>query len=287
MELLRIEGHVDWITGTTSNEGTRRSLGELSQELLQKLIGEGEQANLWRAHGYEGWRIGPVSYGVRSQDDYLTISGEMANIFHRRASGCFNSISRLDLAVTVWFSKHDVERAARAYEQVKAKVSESSGTRNYTYITNLLGGDTLYVGSRKSQYFGRLYDKWVQSKSLDYINAWRWEMELHKPLAFDTNLKLLLETYQHQFIANTVKIWFEDRFVPCPWDYYDVEVKPIVARRRKTKDEATLEWLEQQIEPSVRKLAAKGKLLQVLKALKISAYLRDDEKDANKRKRKK
>ena len=85
-------------------------------------------------------------------------------------------------------------------------------------MTLILGqdrGDTLYVGSRKSDVLGRLYDKGRESKEPEYAGCWRWELQYRRAPAMLAMRGLLAAANPAETILATVGGWFRDRNVPA------------------------------------------------------------------------
>jgi len=263
---------IDWITGTANSDRGRATIAEIAHEYLNQQIELGFEPRAWKSYQYEGWRINGASWGKRASDDIITFSGEISHFYWKPLVAYLDTCSRLDLAVTQWYTEHDINLASKYWQDINRRAGSEAITRRYTYITNLLGGDTIYVGSRSSQAFGRIYDKAMQSLDEHFANAWRWEVELHKPIALVV-LKALdsAEDEQNTIIAQ-VKTWFEDRLIRCPFEPKQDTIDIVVPRKRKTRDEQTIEWLEGQVSGSVKKLAERGKISQVLEALGLVGY---------------
>lgn len=274
-KITKIVPSVDWLSGTVKEEGRRDDVATIAHNYLNAQLALGYEASVWKSFHYEGWRINGASWGRRTDDDIVTFTGDTAIGNWKPLSKLLETCSRLDLAVTVWQANHDIARASREYQAIQQLAQVEAITRKYTFITNLLGGDTLYVGSRNSQYFGRLYDKGLQSQELHYANSWRWEVELHKPAALMMLRRMSDCDQLEDFIITQVKTWFEDRYVKCPFEPNAPQTTVDVPRRKKTSDEQSLEWLDTGVKKTVQKLAKKGKVREVLKALGLEEYADD------------
>lgn len=271
-EITRIVPSVDWISGTVKEDGRRDDLAQSMHEYLNAQLALGYEATVWKSYRYEGWRINGASWGRRDTDDIATFSGSTAHGNWQSIAPYLETCSRLDLAVTVWYKNHDLSLAGKKFQVIQQKAEDLPVQRKYTYITNLIGGDTLYVGSRQSETFGRLYDKCMQSQDLAYANSWRWEVEYHKPYAYSVLGQMDSAQNLEDFILAHVKGWFEERLVDCPFSPSSEQKTVNQIKRNPTKDEQTLEWLQDNVAKSVSKLAKKGKIKQVLEALGLTGY---------------
>jgi DNA relaxase NicK len=140
------------------------------------------------------------------------------------------------------------------------------------------GGGTLYVGNRKSDTFGRLYDKGAELNShlpleqqikADYL--WRAEIEYKRAYARraweDIDAEIRCGTFR-EFCADTVLSWFSTRGVYLPIMPKSPSVVSVASRA--VDDVRTLKWLYEQVRPAVWRLAENGKEHDVAIALSIN-----------------
>lgn len=235
----------------------------------------GEKSNDWSSYGYNGYDCGDLRWGRRPQDDLITLRSNGAALHWREFGYAATHCSRLDLAVTVKHQYHDLGHAQDKYAAIQQIAQDLPISRNYAIITSLLGGDTLYVGKRTSQQFGRLYDKTMESGETQFLNCWRWEVEYKKPLAWEVLTHLLRAGNPDKWINATVHNWFYSRYIGPSWDC-DTEYPAIVIQRKKTADEKALEWLGRSVRPTVERLIRRGKAAEMLNSLGINTVLMED-----------
>lgn len=126
-------------------------------------------------------------------------------------------------------------------------------------MTLILGqdrGDTLYVGSKKSDVLGRLYDKARESKEPAYAGCWRWEIQYRNAPALQAARGLLVAKDAPSTVAATVGSWFRDRDVSAPTWTNDA---PVDHRGPKavTSDERWLVWARKSVQPRAKELVAR------------------------------
>jgi hypothetical protein len=90
----------------------------------------------------------------------------------REAIKSQGKISRLDLAVDIVGESFSGQLVKKALE----KTGNQGTARSYSTVEGHDGGFTLYVGSRQSERFVRIYDKAVQSGEAN-MDWWRYELE--------------------------------------------------------------------------------------------------------------
>lgn len=132
----------------------------------------------WGASGYAGSRIGAVGWGARQGGAILQVSGPGAE----EAIACappWDNCPRLDVALTMWMPEDIPDLAARLLPFSDERRRHCGGRPwALRHINGAGDGDTLYIGSRSSAVFVRIYDKWRESEYCDdWRYAWRVEVE--------------------------------------------------------------------------------------------------------------
>jgi DNA relaxase NicK len=174
------------------------------------------------------------------------------------------NITRFDLAVTTTIGFEFGELAERYWARLS---QEDMDRRKYSLVRNSKGGQTLYVGSRSSDQFGRVYDKGAQQG--DYPNGfkWRYEVEYKKPRAsIAANALKQFETQEAKKIVDTVHSWFAHRGVP-PIFHSTGDGIRIQMEARVDSDKKKLNWLRSQVAPSIEYLLSRGRGREALVAL--------------------
>lgn len=267
-EIIAIDNRIDWITCTVSSEKRRLSLAEQCFQWSNDEVEKGNKLQEWKSFGYHGYDVGGIRWGRRAQDDLVTLKGDQACDKWLKVAAVASTCSRIDLATTIRTRYHNVNLAAECYKTIQEIATDLPIIRNYSIITSLLGGDTLYVGKRASREFGRLYDKSLQSNDPHWANCWRYEVEIKKPLAWEVLSRLIAAESVGDFISSYVHKWFSDRLIEPAWNP-TILMNAIEIRREKTHDERALDWLARSVAPTVARLVERGKAEMVLKALGI------------------
>lgn len=260
---------VDWLTGTANISKSRETVTRLAHSLLEDGISEGQKPRVWSSYGYTGWMMPGIRWGRRDQDDLISLSGETAASEWELFVPFLTNISRIDLQVTCKMAEHDIALASRAYEAIRAIALDLPIIRSYTMITNLLGGDTLYIGKRSSIHMGRLYDKSFQSRDRQFANCWRYEVEYKGAMAWKVATILAGTPDVYAEVKSLVHDWFSQRLVK-PVFHVISTGNVMQIKRRKTADEKALEWLYAQVRPTVERLIQRGKLEGTISALGLS-----------------
>lgn len=267
---------LDWVTCVTENDLD----GARLRRIAETLQGLGERIKPWKMRGYNGrvafdlhGHTGGVAYGEHYSEDaisYLaqawgTVSAQLARDVIRSHH---IRVSRLDYAVTVLF--------ATPLPPV-ARWDLSSETASAYRLTRIVpnddGGGTLYVGSRGSDVFGRVYDKGAQLGTVPERLYWRWEVEYkreHAKRAYAEWQDSSTEMIASKHITQELQAWFSEHGIPIPTLRAPSECRPVIryATRVRSSD-TTIEWLHQQVYPALRKLQLAGRLADALEALGV------------------
>lgn len=257
------EASVDWLTVTASEHQRRGVLFDMFTKVCDAMKTLGQDPQVWNWMGYKGLQVTGVRWGTRAEDDIAIASGMDAAQWWQQLAGFRDNCSRVDLAVTVFppFAMYDV--AARAYSSMGGWNGNNSQKRKACFLHNNAGGQTLYIGSRSSDQFGRLYDKSAQLRPPRPAGTiWRYEVEFKHQRA-EVVLKSLIASESAQrfpdSIVPTLYDWFEERFVqPIFTRNCTVPVLPTQLQATVTTDQMKLEWLRRQVGPAVRKLVQRG-----------------------------
>jgi DNA relaxase NicK len=131
------------------------------------------------------------------------------------------------------------------------------------------GGITAYLGDRTSSYFGRIYDKEVESGDVAYTACWRYEVECKAAVAAEVTRMASATQDLVAFAAGYVWGWWDERGVE-PIYTVKTAYREATATRHTQADENTLGWLRQAVRPSVERLIGRGRILETYDALGLT-----------------
>lgn len=269
--LTSIAPTIDWLTMTVRQPEARQRASALAATMFQEATEGGERVRAFSALGYRGHTIGGFSWGARPQDDICVLRGDFADRNWWAFSAYARQVSRVDLAVTCKLRSPDAGVAFREYSAICDVEKSRSLPRNYSLMTNLKGGDTLYVGKRSSVEFGRLYDKSAESGKGAIGSAWRYEVEIKKPKAKPAIEALRQEQDIRPGVEAYVWNWFFDRL--CTPVYNPRGSAIVVERNAKISSvEVTLSWLRGQVKPAIIRLLEEGNGKGVTEALQLALF---------------
>jgi DNA relaxase NicK len=259
-----LRSDVDYLTVTTTTEKASATLLHDLYDLLGQRQMYSNPSRTWRFMGYSGLAFEGVRYGLRGQEAIVMLSGEKAAELWFKVAPNRQRCTRIDLAVTVELAVEDKEVATRAYE---AAVDNSSVTSSL--VSSSQGGSTVYVGSRHSQFMGRLYDKGSE-EGMPAGWIWRYEVECKKPASEAIVSQLLTELNPSEWIASYVSRFFQSRAIIPLFEATNVECA-IEIQAKVTSEAKQLEWLRSQVRPTVGRLCVMGLEDEVRAALNLPA----------------
>lgn len=246
------EAQVDWITATRLSDVSQREMGELGVELLrlEKERGAVRQAMPFR--GYKGWQCGRVYYGGRKDSTILCVAGSLADERFQDLRSCSDHFTRLDLAVTTRLDPPSAELAKERRYALEEGTKGRGFRAGWKLIETSAKGDTLYIGSRRSQFYGRLYDKQRESGKPVYAACWRWEVECKQAAARAAALDVAGAPDRRAVVGAKVRDYFARRGVQPVWSANDSRLHGKAWAGEPDLDRHTA-WFQRTLKPLMEK----------------------------------
>lgn len=286
ISLRRIEAvyaGLDWLTLTLPLDASQVPyLYSLWQRSIKSIADEGNELKPRSLQGYDGMSSGNCFVGERHDSVMLQLTGAHANEHYASVWRSDCRIPRLDVQTTVKFRKEVKDVAKRGYDALTrhSHSDPKAKNRKYSIIRGSDGGDTLYIGSRTSEQFGRLYNKAVQSEQTVYDRCWRWEIVFKNDMASNLGPRIPKSIDERaKWAATLVKNWYRRRGINMDFGAGDEPVALPLFQARKTDVQTKLDWLESQVRPTVTFLTEHGYGDSVYTALglpSLSETLLDD-----------
>ena len=247
-----ISASVDWITLTASSHGCGEGLYAKGNALLREHERIGDRPVPWQMKGYRGWAAVGVRLGSRATGAILSMSGPECSENWRDSLVAAENCSRLDLAVDVNCDPIVPHLASHIYKELGHRRLRAGRPVTARLIMGSDGGSTVYIGSRASERFGRLYDKGVEQQTNPPGHWWRWELELKGKAAQREAIALVNAESEPDRALHVVAEYFEART-----GYAPAQCGPLVKcleRREPTSTAKKLLWLSSQVRPTVQEL---------------------------------
>lgn len=274
LNLTRLEAGLDWFSATLPKS---HPLGgttyDTAMAFLEKQHAEGNAAKQCSLLGYKGAICGKCFVGEREDGLLLRSTSGVSTSYYEHCYLPDMHVSRLDLHVTVWLENltEHYGRQCRASAVSYRESHPREAKRKITTIDSVDGGYTLYLGSKSSEHFCRLYDKGAESGEAYYSDAWRFEVELHNNSATEA-ARYLLENRSglEGVVCSTVYTYYAQRGIVVPWTANQALNALRSAVSLETDDARSLRWLAAQVKPTVARLIQSGYTSSVLEALGLA-----------------
>jgi DNA relaxase NicK len=188
-----------------------------------------------------------------------------------------NNMSRCDVSLTVW-GVYDQSAVIALHSEVADKHRKSLQSRPYKMrlIDGKGDGDTLYLGSRSSALFTRIYDKEREQLTDEgYKSSLRYECECKERLAFDTYQRCIATGYSSASCVAVLVGLLLGRGIHALGVGGSSVVVTAPSQLPISTVENSLTWLEKQVSPTVRRLVREGYEEEVLHALGLERFIDD------------
>lgn len=247
------ESQVDWLTVTTRSRPEYGALLHLGDVIRDEELKCDPTVSQWYWRGYQGTRGEHFAYGAREDTDILQLAGPLAAKWFPRAYALADKVTRIDLAVTVFYDGGREGVAHGCYNAGCQHNAQAGKGPERSLIQNSQGGSTYYVGVRTSDLFGRVYDKWRQKRQEEYRFCWRWELEIKGDIAGRTAARLAASTDRANELADIVSTYFIRRGNDADWMASRGKLR-VKTERRQSSVASRLHWLDSSVRPVIRKL---------------------------------
>jgi len=266
-----IDCGVDYLTCTSKATSSNSKLREIGQVLVTVEHRNGNDRLPWRDQWYQGEYCGSVSFGVGEQGTVLRLSSGIANDYYTDAISAAENVSRLDLQVTVKLTT-DCNRTLRRLEKAGIeKESKLKKPRKVRLQRTNGRAETLYLGQRSSDRFGRAYDKGVESKLPFYENCLRLETENKRRFAMTIANAICRHPQPSRFVYYEVTHWFANRLGISHQAAIGMGLIRVPATAHDC--DRRLTWLRRQVRLPVEDMIRRYGLEIVLDALGLTHYL--------------
>ena len=275
--MLRWSAHIDWIT-TTWPADAGIQLGTAVEALwswycqLDKGVTGGGPLQRWAWQGYVGWQMGSLCIGERLDSTIVRVSGALAHMYWQANKPTGHNVSRLDICIDIWHAKMPDEMIALHNGEALQYRSGIEG-RPYAiaHVNGYGGGDTLYLGSRSSETFGRIYNKEQESNGKpEYEGCTRYEVEYKGETARQVVSRVGGRRNDSRCIAAEVQSVLIRRGIDLSDYVGQVGPSRPPAARIATPDDRKLAWLRDQVSPTVKHLLTVYDRQTILSALGLN-----------------
>lgn len=250
---------IDYVTLTAKTPRTIARLKSYADKMFAFLEVDGFHVKPSRPMGYDGWQVGPVFGGARADGYMLRVSGQSAQEAFALWDEDFH-VTRLDVQATL--KSVPGQPAWGKWSVVAAEALQAHHPRRGGYphmrIEDGRGkGDTVKVGSRSSDRYGRLYDKEMESLDPAYAGCWRYEIE------YKGDYALLAARHLRgcQDVSAAAAALALAEYRNWQFDVPQVDLRdcsPLAVETLASDTERQKAWLRRQVGPTVLRLLVAG-----------------------------
>jgi hypothetical protein len=233
----------------------------------------------FRLKGYSGWRTGRVRYGEREGAALIQLSGQLAEDHLATLQPLADSVTRIDLAVTVSDPRAYSDRPYLHYKQYQGFLAGRPNAALGLFRSDTHGGSSFQIGDRESDRVLRVYNKAAeQIASHDeegaehYKDCVRYELELKGEVSEQVATALAQERARSESIQATVYTYCTDHGLQPPFDRSGGQALKTGFRRRSDYD-SRIRWYSRSVAPSIAVALQQGEACEVLDALGLAHLL--------------
>lgn len=263
---------VDWLTATAEAGVEGRPFRDSCEALREEERAAGRDVKPATLRDYVGHRGEGFFVGRRRQDSLCVLSGGRTADRWQSVAQTAHNCSRVDLQVSLWSHGDEGQLARENYHHLKSLPPGRGRPRNLTLIQGHPRGETLNVGRRISDAYGRVYD-WSAAHTKEEAKAiWRFEVEYKRRYAA-AQVSALLSADDHRVRAShTVYNWFSQRGLIMPW--VESDFRPTDGLRLTEVNRDVLCWFEESVSKTIAREVKRVGLQRVLIALGLSDKVR-------------
>jgi hypothetical protein len=249
---------VDWVTTTAplhSDECDKTE--DLALTTLSEQLRDGHRMRPQKRLQFDGLATPHVFVGRSTTHQMVQVSGGIAHRFALRLREEVKNarVTRLDFEATLRDKIPDEKRAREAFKAAEAKDFRTPSGRQVVADIKCRPrcGDTLYIGARTSDRFGRFYNKSAESGGTLEDGLWRCECEQKGKIAPLSWSAFCESESPSQLAFNVVKATFQD------WGFaFDLpdegEVVRLPTVYEATDEERTERWFREMISSTAQKI---------------------------------
>ena len=263
----------DYLRVTSKDEAGAAWIVETAQALIARHERAGDTRKKGGLQGFAGVACGPVFFGRKEGLFLLQTSGPLASEVIPTMPLMRLNVTRLDVQVTVELANPCPELAELiAFARLEEYKDANKKMRPAQNLRLGFGkGDTLYIGSRVSPRFGRVYDKGAESKEAAPGYVWRFEVEFKGIVAPEVANYFIGAGYGNEALMAVCAGQFGEWKVPVPVGVPGVLVAGSIGRREIDNDRS-LGWLQAQVRPTIERLLGSVSRDEIEVALGLDVY---------------
>jgi hypothetical protein len=252
-----IDQGIDYVRLTSDEPKVIEQMFKAARHIMVEEQKAGQHIKPGGAIGFYGHKTKHCFFGMRGDWAMFQVSGYVAREQYSSYASIPAHCTRLDLQQTV---RHEEQATAVIHKHEDASnEAKSPDGRHWdtTLIRKNRRAETLYIGSRESEKFARIYDKFKESGKEEYVGCVRYELELKGDVSRETWRQMLSGHTDVASMLTKMVMWFEAHGIRGVLWGYNQGVLPNVPRETPTADKS-IAWLAKQVKQTVARLVSEG-----------------------------
>lgn len=258
MPLIEVEAGIDFLRCTYPKTlDGRNAVSALWTSLAKIGKDKGEVATPKYRLGYAGHGGAHWFVGFRDSDTIVEISGALADTMYNLHPTLFANVARIDTQVTYFDDRPTSETLAEIQAQCVEASNERPKAQRFLvdYHGSIEGLETLYIGSRKSEQFARVYDKHAKSPKDYEPGVFRLEVQFENRFAKEIVALFTSVIQPSSLTARDITLqWCAKRGLILDGDIIYNALPLPTYKAANTEIYGKMHWLETQVRPTVRLL---------------------------------
>jgi len=267
-----VESGCDYITATTGAGRSSEQLYGFGRWLVSVEVKNGCKERLTRAGGYHTVTAGSAQIGRRGDGVCLRASSSVAREHWNQIVDLSENVTRFDIQAT---DKGELTPAERMAKLWQANPGWTKGKGRRSEVKKMVGPsgtEILRIGSRSSERYLRIYDKWLETNDPWYLNCLRFELEMKGELANNFAVQLTAMEDPDSAMRATLLSYCDRKLSKLQSAGYlrwpaGNEITCSGSPRPAQECIRTLRYLTQSVQPCVRRLVDAGLVHEVYEAL--------------------
>lgn len=251
---------IDAFTATSRDDAASTLMEKVGWQAVHQEERLGNIKHEVNYHGYKGARAGSAMCGVNTDGQVLIqLTGSTSDFWCRPLANAKIHVTRIDLQATFHVKRPSQNFGLDAITKcVDARKTEGGKHWPKPLFINAYGqGDTVYMGSRQSQKYGRLYDKGRQTSEKELRDCWRAEIEYKGETAERVWASMVHAAFAPLHAYSIVWTQYNDWLMPLP-TFKGADVFIAGNGRNDTDLERKLAWVKTQVYPTMQYLSDNG-----------------------------
>lgn len=263
---------IDWLTMTYKPDQSaiyERAVG-LCEVLAASKERDGYKTKKGTLRDYTGVWTNQLFWGARADGYIIQASSDTGNYLAGLAfaNGCEGKGTRIDCEVTVKFNQDQDELATQIYRNIRQQKQANEWPQNLRLDLTESGGggDSIYIGSRASERYRRIYDKTREQLGQVEPHLWRWEVEFKGDTAQEVMKAVHDAGETVQVSQRIIAQEFTRLGLGHEW-MQGTTLQKVQATWNPTNNQRRLKWLASQVRPAYQELRQEGLEEQALDAV--------------------